>query len=699
MDDLNITPAPQSGEQPPEQPVQPLLSDMNGAPAPTPLETSAHPAETGQNVPPLPEMNPAAEQMGEKPIETAKKGLPKAVLIGGGLLVAGLVAAAVYFGGPVFFKAPVAESPIRYAATTGEVCPADQYYDEVTDASTGAVTFDATKCKPIPQDDCDLIQKLKADPDTYRLSAETILHVGVWAETCVAESCVENEERDALNECVCKEGYFELPATRTELTALTQETLMSSASDQTSCVNCDDLKKGMDDVQNRMDGVSQLDLSEEQKVTQTERYQKLLDSYTQLAEKNGCIEKVESCVPGENEIVDSSGQNCVCKTSYTRDESNGMCVFDCEKVGSRLSELKTTPPASITPEVQEEIKDLEALAATNQCELQVVELTACEQYAQAAKDQIASGSLMESYNAQLRLIREKCTREYSSCEQRLAVGTVARAYMTAATNQSDITYFTNQYNDEKDGFYADATCIDIADRCRRIEVGGSGTGTESQQSEESEPPSGMLTVDSLLVAPDTGAPSESLSIFSQEQMNQAVSVAIDQNGFYNDDEFYNLYCITGDTVPMTLQADETAPSDQTTPIVTAPPEPSSTELMAVLSPELLATEPVIEPAIEPTLEPEPAPEPEVSPIIILPDATVDAEVSATDEPLEPTIETDTVTLHGAASELPAGEVPADELPASEVSEVTAVEQPITAEEPVTIVAVEDAPPEITPTGP
>lgn len=120
-----------------------------------------------------------------------------------------------------------AGAPIEVLTATQEDIPEDEGLSINNNLraplEVNTSTFDRTRCKPIPEDNCDLLDKMQENPSMYFLSPATEDMLEDWQnENCsepiipivtetVIPTCGENQELEAsTNQCVCKPGYFEL---------------------------------------------------------------------------------------------------------------------------------------------------------------------------------------------------------------------------------------------------------------------------------------------------------------------------------------------------------------------------------------------------------------------------------------------------------------------------------------------------------
>lgn len=433
--------------------------------------------------------------------------------------------------------------------------------------------FDVTMCEDIPQDDCTLLEQLQASPDTYYLNDNTISQVDEWLLSCREEpieevirqpdvTCGDNQA-EINGVCQCIEGYFDIstatPTTDTAIdrtrtdsdmlidTNLEKATLVDSTSEPV-CVNCQELLRIIESKKSELPTEAPTRLTDAASAD-VQALQDEIAALERVARENGCV---EACI-GDHQFADADG-NCVCEAHYVMNP-DGSCEFDCSpEFLVELQRLEEAVSSGSAPESRDLLAEMQRLAEENACEVPQEETTPCDDYAARAIELLGRGDVRGSYDNIVMLIQSDCGREYTQCEEYLALARAAQEYAVISEQISpgSVAYFESQYQRNRIAYFSDPGCVDIQSLCIEVENGT----WDQEDTRTAEPSVDLLRVDTETrtdrLPDDMLDASPDSSMLSQEVLQENIDAYINAQGISTDQEredFLAEYCATEEEVP------------------------------------------------------------------------------------------------------------------------------------------------------
>lgn len=559
-----------------------------------------------------------------------------------------------------------------------------------TDSMTGIVTelspdynlsvesdFDPAMCASIPMDNCDLLEKLKADPSSYFLHADTIAALDGWITDCSAPIITVGttlpEERPTTVECgtneilkdgvcVCADGYFDIsgayPSTATAIEAdssdnlrmtdtVTSESNVLSLVTETAdpgviCVDCTNIKDII--------AKKKLEIETAPIDTNITALKDELTSLERIAEENGCITPAADVTEEVTEEITVVAEKtcgtyqtlvdgvCVCSTDYfdissatptttlaspvaafetttmERVTSDAILMTDyvasstlecvnCDMLADIIAkkkiELENVPIDTDMTALQDELASLERLSVENNCTailipietpaepIEVTAVSECDQYAENAETLLARGDVRGSYTNAVSYVQNDCGREYTPCEEYLAIARLAREYAEISTTVSPAStaFFEAQYDQYKTSYYSDASCVDVAALCVETEravaaVDVAPTDDATRITDADVPSVEVLTMERV-DAPSTDVLMLDISTgtLSMAEMQREIDMYIDRDGLETDQEradYLAEYCaedeVPAEEIPVLITREEPVEEPVDRPPVEEPVE-------------------------------------------------------------------------------------------------------------------------------
>lgn len=419
--------------------------------------------------------------------------------------------------------------------------------------------FDSSRCKPIPPEDCELLDRLMENPDAYFLSPATREDLKDWKnQYCVkpvdegltavqvTPTCGENQEVDAAsNQCVCRAGYFELGSaastdySRTNTTLDTTDaartaildqagdaTLATNDSSQSTLMLLDgngDTTTGLPinnnlatedtsgleiNTANRLD-TSGLRINTAQQQLICINCEELQSRISVLESRLSSLDTLditdeqkatqESVLSTEITRLKAKATEEGCETTEitttTRIPEVTIETRTCDELVQEITRIQGYPTASTTPEIAQELAALTTQAEAQGCD--VPERDTCMEISNAITNRISEGDFRGSYDQQINYIDASCIRELDSCDSRLAYATVAREYRAAPLNAADVSYFEQEFVAQRDAYLNDTACVpNKQPRCEQISADMEKGYTFDTSSGQLVSPTTLTTVDS-----------------------------------------------------------------------------------------------------------------------------------------------------------------------------------------------------------
>ncbi len=184
-------------------------------------------------------------------------------------------------------------------------------------------SFDPSMCKPIPRDDCQFLETLRADPTKFFLAELTLTHLDEWLLACKAVTSCGTNEMLIDGKCACEKGAFDISSALTQETSDTRLIDTITTEPDLTCVTCDQLTEL---IKRRVEA-----LASPLKDTDTVALEKEITLLKDLAAVN-CVQEepvvVKDCPV--NQVRDVSGV-CVCDTGYELN-ADGICLLSTKPV-------------------------------------------------------------------------------------------------------------------------------------------------------------------------------------------------------------------------------------------------------------------------------------------------------------------------------------------------------------------------------
>ncbi|MCC7197267.1 PKD domain-containing protein [Candidatus Peregrinibacteria bacterium] len=453
----------------------------------------------------------------------------------------------------------------QYQATM-ELAPSLQYNlnNQYQATMQVAPEYEVT-CKDIPHDnlipgerECEAIDLLYADPTGYLLNDVTKQHLEEWYQMCHPKTevqCGVNEDYSKeTNECVCKEGYFDIGAEvadmeKTDTLATTDEVVAEtfsyaeitdkmmleaplegtrllytdSINTRSRCMNCDDINGYLEKYQTQ--------LATETDETMKVALQARIDRLNQIAEKYGCKKPTVKCA--EDQVLTSDGV-CECPAYSYLDESTQKCTFDCKKIVNSIISLRDSPTK--TPETEKQLNEFMDLAAKNQCEIPE-EKTICQTYEEDAQKALSEKNYDAYISISMKLLSADCGREVNSCQRTLAEGSLVKRVQDMVQGNTELEEKYKARMEELRGeYYSNEECRDD-NRCTEIEATRTKEDTTVTMLDETNAETFRITeYANMELAPLNLEYSE---VYLTDRINYELTPS---EVFEDDKEYYDKYC-------------------------------------------------------------------------------------------------------------------------------------------------------------